>query len=116
MNDPVIGFSGLHCASTSGIVETAISLMVQSNYDLNKRDFLGITPLIWSAICGEEEVVKLLLERQTVSPDRSDKYPGRTALSWAPVMGHEGIVRLLLEWASTNPDSTDCWWVRRLRW
>ena len=106
-DDPVIGFTGLHCASIFGIVEIATSLMAQPNCEFNKRDFLGITPLIWATICEQEEVVKLLLERQTVDPDRPDRYPGRTALSWAAVMGHERIVRLLLERASANPDDTD---------
>ena len=69
---PVTGFTGLHCASVFGIAEIATSLMNQRKYNLNERDFLGITPLIWAAICGQEGVVKLLLERQTVNPDMPD--------------------------------------------
>ena len=107
---PLIEFTGLHCASVFGIAEIATSLMDQPNCNLNKRDCLGVTPLIWAATCGQEEVAKMLLERQTVNPDMPDKYPGRTALSWAAVMGHEGIVKLLLERASANPDGTDGWW------
>jgi len=107
---PMIGFTGLHCASVLGIAEIATCLMDQPNCDLNKRDFLGITPLVWAAICGQEEVAKLLLGRQTVDPDKPDGDVRRTALSWAAMMGHEGIVRLLLEWASANPDGTDGWW------
>ena len=107
---PVMGFTGLHCASIFGIAEIATSLMNQPNCDLDERDFLGITPLIWAAICGQEGVVELLLERQTVNPDKPDKYPRRTALSWAAGKGHEGIVKLLLERASANPDGTDGWW------
>ena len=117
VDGPLIGFTKLHCASIFGIVEIATSLIDQPNYDLNKRDFLGITPLIWAAICGQEGVAKLLLERQTVNPDMSDKgEPSpRAALSWAATMGHEGIVKLLLERASANPDGTDGWWGRTPR-
>ena len=103
------GFTGLHCASVFGIVELATVFMGQPNYNLGARDFLGITPLIWAAIYGQERVAKLLLERPTVSPDKPDYYFRRTALSWAARMGHEGIVRLLLERATAKPDGTDGW-------
>ena len=69
---PLIGFTGLHCALIFGIAEIAASLMGQPNYDLNKRDIFGITPLIWAAICGQEEVAKLQLEWQAVNLDKPD--------------------------------------------
>ena len=110
INGPLVGFTGLHCASVFGITEVAASLMSQPNCDLSGRDFLGITPLIWAAICGQEEVAKLLLEQPTVTLDKPDGYFRRTALSWAAKMGHEGIVRLLLERATAKADGTDGWW------
>jgi len=113
--DLLTGFTGLNCASFFGIAEIATSLMNQPNCNLNKRGFLGTTPLIWAAMCGQEEVVKLLLERQTVDPDKPDGHVRQTALSWAAKMGHEGIVRLLLEWASAETDGTDGWWGRTPR-
>ena len=109
------GFTGLHCASVFGIAEVAIVFMGQPNYNLGGRDFLGITPLIWAAICGQVEVAKLLLERPAVNPDKPDYYFRRTALSWAARMGHEGIVRLLLERATAKPDGTDGWWSKTSR-
>jgi len=107
---PLIGFTGLHCASVFGIVKITTALLDQPNPDLNKRDFLGITPLIWTAICGQEQIAKLLLEQQSISPDKPDGYFRRTALSWAARRGNEGIVGLLLDRASTNPDGSDGWW------
>ena len=98
------GFTGLHCASILGIVEIAKALMDQPKCSLNKRDFLGITPLIWAAICGQGEVAKLLLERRTVIPDKPDKYFHRTALSWAARKGDETVVGALLGRASAKPD------------
>jgi len=114
-NGPLVGFTGLHCASVFGIAEIAASLMNQPNYNINKRGSLGVTPLIWAAIGGQEEIAKMLLERQTISPDKPDRDLRRTALSWAAAMGHEGIVRLLLERASSKPDGTDGWWGRTPR-
>ena len=110
INDPLTGFTGLHCASVFGIAEVATVFIGQPNNNLGGRDFLGITPLIWAAICGQERVAKLLLERPTVNPDKPDYYFRRTALSWAARMGHEGIVRLLLGRATAGPDGTDGWW------
>jgi len=110
INGSLIGFTGLHCASVFGIVEIVATLMDLPNHDLNKSDFLGITPLIWAAICGQEQVTRLLLEQQTISPDKPDRYLRRTPLSWAAWKGHEGIVRALLGHASARPDGTDGWW------
>ena len=110
INGALAGFTGLHSASVFGGVEIARALMDQPNCDLNGRDFLGITPLIWAAICGHEGVAKLLFERQTVKPDKPDRCFCRTALSWAAAKGHEGIVSLLLERASAKSDGTDGWW------
>jgi len=103
-NDPLARFTGLHCASIFGIVEVATCLMEYPNYDLNGRDSLGITPLIWAAIYGHEGVAQVLLEQATVNPDEPDGYFRQTALSWAARKGHEGIVRLLLGWATAEPD------------
>jgi len=107
---PLTGFTGLHCASVFGVAEAATVFMDRPNCGLNGRDFLGITPLIWAAICGQEKVAKLLLERPTVNPDKPDGYFRRTALSWAARMGHERIVRLLLGRATAKPDGTNGWW------
>jgi len=109
ISGPLIGFTGLHCSSVFGITEIAARLVGQPNYDLNKRDFLGITPLVWAAICGQEGVAKLLLGRHTIDPDKPDKFFPRTTLSWGAEKGHEGIVRLLLDRASTRLDGIDGW-------
>ena len=110
INGPLIGFTGLHSASVFGIVRIATALLDQRNPDLNKRDFLGITPLIWAAICGQEQAAKLLLERPTIILDKPDKSFRRTALSWAAEKGNEGVVRVILERAATKPDSSCGWW------
>ena len=85
-----------------------------NRWDVNQRDDLGMTPLIWAARYGHEEVVKLLL-RENIEPDQQDANFSRTALSWAAGNGHEGIVRLFLGQQFINPESVGRWWGRSAR-
>jgi len=95
-------FGGLHCASFFGIVEVVAGL-IEMGYDINEGDFFGRTPLAWAAHNGHEEVVKILLGREEVDPDKLD-LDGHTPLSLAAWDGHEGVVRVLLEREGVNPD------------
>jgi len=99
------GFSALHCISYFGIAKVANTLIGMDKWDVNKRDSEGITPLIWAAICGHEEVVRLLLREKHIQPDHQDMNHGRTALSWAAGCGHEGVVELFLGPQFINPGS-----------
>ena len=56
IQNPLTGFTGLHCASLFSVAEITTSFIGQPNPELNKRDFLGTTPLIWTTICGQEGV------------------------------------------------------------
>jgi len=60
-------FSALHCISYFGIAEVANTLIKMKRWDVNQRDGAGMTPLIWAARYGHEEVVKLLLQKKTYS-------------------------------------------------
>jgi len=100
-----IPFSALHCISYFGIVEVAIDLIKTKKWDVNHTDTAGLTPLMWAARCGHEEVVKLLIGHKHTRPDIPDTESGRTALSWAAGSGHEGVVRLLLGPLFINPGS-----------
>ena len=62
---------------------------------MNARDRDGLTPLIWAAIQGHEEVVRVLLEQGANLEARNNN--GDTALMWASVMGHKEVVELLLD-------------------
>jgi len=99
-------FSGLHCASFFGIVELVASLTNAQSCEINQGDWAGSTPLLWVARNGHDGVVKLLLEREDVDPDRSDKLEN-TPLSWAAGNGYEGVVKLLLEREDVEPDRPD---------
>jgi len=89
-------FSALHCISYFGIAELANTLIKMNRWDVNQTDGMGMTPLIWAARYGHEEVVKLLLREKHIRPDQQDANSGRTAFSWAAGNGHEGVVRLFL--------------------
>ena len=103
-------FSALHCISYFGIVEIVIELIRTKGRDVNKRDSRGLTPLMWAAGCGREEVVQLLLQQKHTQPDIRDTHPGLTALSWAARCGHEGVVRIFLGPAFVNPGSIGRRW------
>ena len=97
------GFSALHCISYLGIAQVANTLLEMNKWDVNQRDGVGVTPLIWAASCGHEEAVELLLEQKDIQPNQPDMNDGRTALSWAAGNGHEGVVRIFLGRQFINP-------------
>jgi len=80
-------FSALHCVSYFGIAEVALDLIRTKRWDVNEPDSAGITPLMWAARYGREEVVKLLLRQKHTQPDLLDIHYCRTALSWAAGWG-----------------------------
>jgi len=98
-------FSALHCISYFGIPEVANTLIDMNRWDVNLRDSLGMTPLIWAARYGHEEVVGLLLRKNNIRPEQRDVVYFRTGLSWAAGNGHEGVVNLFLGPGFVNPGS-----------
>ena len=99
-------FNGLHCASLFGIVEIVVSLIEVEDCDINQRDCVDNTPLVWAAHNGHERVVQILLEQGDTSPDKAGNQ-GRTPLSCAASNGHVQIVKMLLEQGEVNPDKQD---------
>ena len=103
-------FSALHCISYFGIAEVASDLIRTKRWDVNQRDSRGLTPLMWAARHGREEVVKLFLQQKRTQPDMLDTEYGRTTFSWAAESGHEGVVRIFLSPPFVNPGSTGRRW------
>ena len=99
-------FSGLHCASMFGIDEIVAGLIEVGGCDINQGDCDDNTPLVWAAWGGHEGVVKILLGRDDVSPDKPGNH-GKTPLYWAAGNGHEGVVKILLGWDDVNPNKPD---------
>ena len=86
-----------------------------NRWNVNEPDGVGVTPLIWAARFGHEEVVRLLLREKYIQPDQQDLNSGRTALSWAAGHGNEGVVRLFLGSQFVNPGSLGRWWGKAWR-
>ena len=103
------------CISYFGMAEVAGTLIKMDRWDVNQRDGAGVTPLIWAARYGHEEVVRLLLQKKDIQPDKQDAEYGRTALSWAAGNGHEGVVRLVLGPRFVNPGSVRRRWGKTAR-
>ena len=82
---------------------------------MNQRDGAGMTPLIWAARHGHEELVRLLLRKKHTQLDQQDASFGRTALSCAAGNGHEGVVRLFLGPGFINPGSIGGRWGKARR-
>ena len=102
-----VGFTGLHGVAYLGIMELVAAVLRMKEWDVNGADCTGSTALTWAALRGQQEVVRVLLERGDVNPNRADTKHGRTPLSWAAGNGHEGIVKVLLERKNVNPDQVD---------
>jgi len=102
-------FYALHCISYFGIAEVVIDLIRTKRWDVNQKDSAGLTPLMWAASEGREEVVKSLLEEKHTQPDMSATKSGRTALSWAAGSGHVGVVELFLGPPCVYPGNTGRW-------
>jgi len=60
---------------------------------------------MWVVECGDEGVVKMLLDRGGVNPDR--RVSGLTPLMLATQHGHDGVVKMLLERQGVDPNRAD---------
>ena len=99
-------FSGLHCASFFGIVEIVTTIMHAKGCGIDQQDCIGSTPLALAAGEGHEVVVKLLLGREDVDPNLSNR-GGESPLGCAALGGHEGVVGLLLAREDVDPNCPD---------
>ena len=99
-------FSGLHCASLFGIVKIVSEMIGTEGCDINQRDCVDNTPLVWAARDGHEQVIEILLKRGDVDPGKQGR-DGLTPLLWAAFNGQEEVVKMLLERNEVNPDAPD---------
>ena len=102
-----MGFTGLHAVSFLKVVEIVADVLEMKECDVNASDCMGYMALTWAASRGHEMIVKILLERGDINPDKADTYHGRTPLWLAAEKGHEGVLKMLLERGDVNPDQPD---------
>jgi len=105
-----VGFTALHGAAFLGIVEILAAVLEMKEWDVNAKDSLSFTPLIWAALRGHEGVVKALLEQKDINPDLADHECDQTPLTWAALKGHEAVVKVLLDQKSVNPNGAGTPW------
>ena len=104
--DEISLFGGLHCASIFGIEEIVASLVEVEGYNINQSDCMGNTALMWAAQNRHEGVVKILLGRGDISPNKPN-HCGRTPLRCAVSSGHGGVVKFLLGREDINFNELD---------
>jgi len=97
------GTSGLHVIACFGITEIATAMIQSGGWEVNKRDCLDYTPLMWASRDNNPEVCEALLELAGADPAIADR-KGRTPLCAASQKGHEGIVKQLLQRKEVNPN------------
>ena len=73
----------------------AVKQLLEAGTDVNAKNNLGDTPLMWAARYGRTETIKLLLEKGA-DVNRENRH-GNTALLFAAYEGSTEMVKLLLE-------------------
>ena len=101
-----LGFTGLHGASFLGIPAMVSAVLEMKEGDVNAEDCMGMMALTWASLRGHEDVVKILLEREDINPDRKDTKSGWTPLSRAAADGQERVVKVLLQREDVNPNQS----------
>ncbi|KAG9523800.1 hypothetical protein KCV07_g2338, partial [Aureobasidium melanogenum] len=88
------GATGLHLAAHHGLVN-ATSQLLASGADVDARDCLGTTPLMYAAAAGHSKIVEILLHSGAEPAAICDR--GATALHRACYNEHAEVVRQLVE-------------------
>jgi len=98
------GFTGLHCVAYLGVDEIAEALLDTRDWDVDKTDLVGRTPLIWASVNVCEGIIMLLLEKAGADVNAGDTMYGQTPLSWAAEYGQERAAKLLLGRDEVRPE------------
>jgi len=93
--ESVGGSEELISAAKSGDVRE-VERLISSGVDLNIRNNVGWTALIWTSYDGHGEIVKFLIEADADLNIR-DNLVSNTALMWASRQNNVEVVKLLLE-------------------
>jgi hypothetical protein len=64
--------NGIHLAAFFGLTK-ALTALLKTGHDPNSKDTHGRTPLSWAAENGQEAIVRLFLNMDSIKPDLKDK-------------------------------------------
>jgi ankyrin repeat protein len=70
-----------------------VRMLVDADANVNAKNKLGGTPLMWAAVYGHQEIAQLLMERGA-DPKLKDN-EGMTASAWAVKNKQDAIAQLL---------------------
>jgi palmitoyltransferase ZDHHC13/17 len=88
-------FSCVHSATHSSDRWALLYILCQPDIAVDERDNMGLTPLHWAALQGDEDSVEVLL-KFGANPNLVDRN-GLTALHWAASGGNRSCISQLLE-------------------
>ncbi|CAI6099073.1 unnamed protein product [Clonostachys chloroleuca] len=97
----LFGYS-LHAAAHGGHVDI-LSFLLQHWADVNRRNYLGRSPILVAAQMGRKKAVKFLLSYPEVQPNILS-FDGHTVLLWAVKWGWTDIVKSLLSTPDVDPN------------
>lgn len=98
--------TALMLAAGDGTPEDVKSQLARGIDDINAKNVNGATALMYAALAGRSDNVKVLLEAGARIDDQDDK--GNTALSFARQQGHQEVAQLLIAaGAKPLPSSAD---------
>jgi len=72
-----------------------VRLLLSEGYDINHADLQGNTGLIWAAILGHADCVRLLIQHPDINPNIRNRW-GDSPLFLAGLHGNKEIFRLLI--------------------
>jgi len=101
-------YSSLHHGPILLINGVVAHLVEEKGCGIDQNRSIGDTSLAWAARNGHEIVVKTLLGRADINPDKLGE-DGQTPLFQAARNEHEGIAKMLLGRDDVNPDGLDNW-------
>jgi len=97
-NCPPGGTTLLHIVSRYSLMSPLLAILRnldKVDIEVDSKDDMGRTPLLWAAWNGHEAVVKLLLEKDALLESKDNN--SWTPLLWAARNRHEAVVKVLLE-------------------
>lgn len=97
--------TALHIAARKDGRESIASLLIERGADVNGFCGTGLAPLHHAALCGNENMVRLLVEKGCNINIRRRLRDRITSLHYAARYGHEEIIRVLLDAGATVASS-----------